>query len=161
MDDEENDGNNDEDDAEFGGNYHVGESSSTGTLLAGNGWVYAPGSIACNLESIHRWVTRLDRKMFDMYKTKKRMEKKSREEEFLMNDHEYDITALDTAEKNTRGFTISRGTPIHPASAPRVYDPYAMVRDAATAAREDDDDDTTAPRDSQPSEPRGSPREPQ
>ncbi|GJX84867.1 hypothetical protein Tco_0335641, partial [Tanacetum coccineum] len=38
--------------------------------------------------------------------------------------------------------------PIHPASAPRADDPYAMVRDAVIAAREDEDDDTTAPRDS-------------
>ncbi|GJT91812.1 hypothetical protein Tco_1080657, partial [Tanacetum coccineum] len=50
--------------------------------------------------------------------------------------------------------------PIHFVSAPRMDDPYAMVRDAAMAAREDDDDDTTAPRDSQPSETRGSLRDP-
>ncbi|GJT37662.1 hypothetical protein Tco_0937527 [Tanacetum coccineum] len=28
---------------QFGDNFHVGESSSTGALLAGNSWVYAPG----------------------------------------------------------------------------------------------------------------------
>nr|GFB05190.1 reverse transcriptase domain-containing protein [Tanacetum cinerariifolium] len=31
---------------------------------------------------------------------------------------------------------------IHPASAPRSNDPYAMVRDVAIAARDDDGDDT-------------------
>nr|GEV31699.1 hypothetical protein [Tanacetum cinerariifolium] len=143
IDDEDNDGNNDEDDTEtefappvlpiadandelippviqFGGNYHIGKSSSTGTLVVGNGWVKAHGLM--------------------------RMAKKFKEDEFHMKGHEYDITALDTVEP-----------PIHPASAPRADDPYAMVRDAAITAREDDDDDTTAPRDSQPSKPRGSP----
>ncbi|GJW83920.1 hypothetical protein Tco_0157065 [Tanacetum coccineum] len=125
-DDEDNGGNNDEDDAEetkfappvvpiadandelvppviqFGGNYHVGESSSTGTLLTGNGWVHAPGLMGCNLESVHRGVTRLDRQMFDMYKTEKRMAKKFKENEFRMNRHEYDITALDTVVRENR-----------------------------------------------------------
>nr|GEV80505.1 putative zinc finger, CCHC-type, retrotransposon Gag domain protein [Tanacetum cinerariifolium] len=50
---------------EFGHNFHVGEGSSTGALLAGNNEVNAPGPIACNLESV-RWVaTRLDKQMFD------------------------------------------------------------------------------------------------
>ncbi|GJY78400.1 hypothetical protein Tco_0484201 [Tanacetum coccineum] len=136
---------------QFGHNFHVGESSSTGTLLEGNNWVHAPGPIGCHLKSIHRGVTRLDKQMFDRYKTEKRMAKKFKEDEFRMNRHEYDITALDSAEE----------PPIHPTSAPRADDPYAMVRDAAMAAREDDDDDTTAPRDPQPSEPRGSLRDPQ
>ncbi|GKC21336.1 hypothetical protein Tco_1023486, partial [Tanacetum coccineum] len=134
---------------QFGGNYHVRESSSTRTLLAGNGWVHAPGLMGCNLESVHRGVTRLDRQMFDRYKTEKRMAKKFKEAEFSMNRNEYDITALDTTEE----------PPIHHAFAPRTDDPYAMVRDAAIAAREDDDDDITAPRDSQPFKPRGSPRD--
>ncbi|GJS51560.1 hypothetical protein Tco_0624922 [Tanacetum coccineum] len=80
--DEENDGNEDEDEAEesefappvvpivdandesvppviqFGNNFHVEESSSTGTLFASNSWVHAPGPMGCNLESVHREVTR-------------------------------------------------------------------------------------------------------
>nr|GFD06898.1 hypothetical protein [Tanacetum cinerariifolium] len=35
---------------QFGGNFHVGESSSTQTLLAGKSWVHAPGLMGCNLE---------------------------------------------------------------------------------------------------------------
>ncbi|GKD80568.1 hypothetical protein Tco_1347407, partial [Tanacetum coccineum] len=87
---------------QFGGNYHVRESSSTRTLLAGNGWVHAPGLMGCNLESVHRGVTRLDRQMFDRYKTEKRMAKKFKEDEFRMNHHEYDITALDTVVRENR-----------------------------------------------------------
>nr|GEX68295.1 hypothetical protein [Tanacetum cinerariifolium] len=50
--------------------------------------------------------------------------------------------------------------PIHSVPAPRANDPYVIVRDAAMATREEDDDDINAPRDPQPSEPRGSPRDP-
>ncbi|GKB43345.1 hypothetical protein Tco_0888287 [Tanacetum coccineum] len=161
---------------QFGGNYHAEESSSTGTLLAGNGWVQ---------DSI-------------------KMAKKFKEDDFRMNCHEYDITALDTVVRETRSdyskmmkfveglskqfnkfkeqshrvkrlsrweawvreripeeLRFQEEPPIHPAFAPRADDPYAMVRDAAIATREDDDDDTTAPRDSQPSKLRGSLRDPQ
>nr|GEX58922.1 hypothetical protein [Tanacetum cinerariifolium] len=87
---------------QFGGNNHVRESSSIGTLLACNGWVNAPCSMGCNLERVHKGVTRLSRQMFDRYKTEKRMAKKLKEDEFHMNDHEYDITALDTAVRENR-----------------------------------------------------------
>ncbi|GJT04650.1 hypothetical protein Tco_0839112 [Tanacetum coccineum] len=87
---------------QFGGNYHVKESSSTGTLHAGNSWVHAPGPMGCNLESVHRGVTRLDRQMFDRYKTEKRMAKKFKEDEFRMNHHKYDITALDKVVRENR-----------------------------------------------------------
>ncbi|GKG54303.1 hypothetical protein Tco_0557826, partial [Tanacetum coccineum] len=74
---------------QFGGNFHVGESSSTRALLAGNGWVHAPGPIGCNLKSVHIGVTRLDRQMFDRYKTEIRMAKKFKEGDLRMNRHEY------------------------------------------------------------------------
>ncbi|GKB72432.1 hypothetical protein Tco_0933844, partial [Tanacetum coccineum] len=44
------------------------------------------------------------------------------------------------------------------AFAPRADDPYVMARDAAMAAQEDDD--VVAAKDPQPSESRGSPRDP-
>nr|GEV27554.1 putative reverse transcriptase domain-containing protein [Tanacetum cinerariifolium] len=81
---------------QFGGNFHVGESSSTRALLAGNGWVHAPEAPS--------------------------------------------------------------ECPTGPTFVPRSDDPYAIIRDAATAtARGDDGDDITASRDPQPSEPHGSP----
>ncbi|GKG00591.1 hypothetical protein Tco_0302281, partial [Tanacetum coccineum] len=46
---------------QFGGNFHVGDSSSTRALLAGTSWVYAPGPIGYNLESVNRGVKRLDK----------------------------------------------------------------------------------------------------
>nr|GFA92303.1 reverse transcriptase domain-containing protein [Tanacetum cinerariifolium] len=55
-----------------------------------------------------------------------------------------------------------------PVPAPYPDDPYVITRDAAiadaaiaTSSIDDDDDDDTAPMDSQPHEPRGSPRDPQ
>ncbi|GJW37568.1 hypothetical protein Tco_0060488 [Tanacetum coccineum] len=188
---------------QFGHNFHVGESLSARTLLEGNSWVHAPGPMPCDLKSVHRGVKRLDKQMFDRYKTEKKMAKKFKEGEFRMNRHEYDIIALDTTvrknssdhsemkkfvlglcrqlnelkEQNRRAERLSqwqawvRGRiptqlrfqedpPIHFVYAPRAYDPYAMVRDTAMATREDNDDDTTTPNDLQPSEPRGSPRDP-
>ncbi|GJV12090.1 hypothetical protein Tco_1353631 [Tanacetum coccineum] len=102
--------------------------------------------------------------MFDRFKNEKTMAKKFKEDEFCMNRHEYDITALDLAVKENRSdhskmkkfvrgripveLRFQEEPSIHLASAPRADDPYAMVRDAAMAAREDDDDETTALRDS-------------
>ncbi|GJZ50898.1 hypothetical protein Tco_0605413, partial [Tanacetum coccineum] len=94
-----------------------------------NGWVHAPGLMGCNLENVHRGVTRLDRQMFDRGRIPAELQ-------------------------------FQEEPPIHHAFAPRVDETYAMIWDAAIAAREDDDDDITASRDSQPSEPRGSPRDP-
>ncbi|GJX37829.1 reverse transcriptase domain-containing protein [Tanacetum coccineum] len=122
-------------------------------LLAGNCRVSVPGLVGCSLESVHRGVKRLDRQMFNRYNTKVRMAKKFKKDDLRMNRHECDITALDAVEKPSE-------PPIHPAFAPRSDDPYVIVKDAAIAARDDDGDDTTAPMDSQPSKPHGSPRDP-
>ncbi|GJZ44692.1 hypothetical protein Tco_0591947 [Tanacetum coccineum] len=192
---------------QFGNNFHVGESSSTGALLAGNSWVHAPSLMGCNLGSVHRGMRTLDKQMFNRYKTEIRMAKKFKECDLYMNRNEYDITALDAAvrenssdyskmmkfveglskkfnkhkEQCRRANHLSRWEawvreripeglrfqeepsepPIHPNFAPRTDDLDAMVRDAAIATRDDDGDDTTAPTDTQRSEPRGSLRDPQ
>nr|GEX69491.1 hypothetical protein [Tanacetum cinerariifolium] len=164
---DEDDGVDDnEDEAEFGHNFYVGEGSSAGALLAGNSEVNALGSIACNLERVRRVATRLDKKMFDRYMTEKKMAKKFKEDEFRMNGHEYDITALDATETQVRERILAElrfveEPPIYTASAPRANDLYIMVRDADMAAREDDDDDITTPRDPRPFEPHGSPHDSQ
>ncbi|GKA43726.1 hypothetical protein Tco_0736450 [Tanacetum coccineum] len=164
---------------QFGHNFHVGESSSTRYLLDGNSKVFAPGPKTSDLESVHGRTKKLEKQMFDRYKTERKMAKKFKEDEFCMNRHEYDITTLDTAVKENRSdhskmkkfvLDLSRQfkelkeqnqSPIYTASAPRADDPYVMDRDAAMAAREDDDDDITAPRDPQTFEPRGSLRDSQ
>nr|GFB39970.1 hypothetical protein [Tanacetum cinerariifolium] len=50
---------------------------------------------------------------------------------------------------------------IYTALVPRADDPYVMVRDAAMDTQGDEDVDTDAPWDTQPFEPRGSPRDSQ
>nr|GEY82451.1 reverse transcriptase domain-containing protein [Tanacetum cinerariifolium] len=50
---------------QFGSNFHVGESSVSRDLLAGNNEVYAPGLMCCDLKSVHRRVKRLSKQMHD------------------------------------------------------------------------------------------------
>nr|GEX07737.1 hypothetical protein [Tanacetum cinerariifolium] len=50
---------------------------------------------------------------------------------------------------------------IYTALVLRADDPYVMVKDAAMDTQGDEDVDTDAPGDTQPSEPRGSPRDSQ
>nr|GEW93923.1 hypothetical protein [Tanacetum cinerariifolium] len=165
---------------QFGGNFHVGESSSTEALLAGNGWVHAPGPMGYNLETVHKKVRTLDRQMSDRYNTERRMVKKSKEDDLRMNRHEYDISALDTAlreessdhskmmqlveslSRQYNEFQNGKGAPsephTNPAFVPLLDDPYAIVRDVATSATRDDGDDLAVPNDSHSSQPCGAPR---
>nr|GEX98749.1 hypothetical protein [Tanacetum cinerariifolium] len=50
---------------QFGSNFHVGESSATRDLLAGNSEVYAPVPMCCDLKSVHRGVMKLSKQMHD------------------------------------------------------------------------------------------------
>nr|GEU57430.1 hypothetical protein [Tanacetum cinerariifolium] len=81
---------------EFGGNFLVGESSSTRALLTHNGRVHAHGPMGCNLETVYKKVRNLDRQMYDRYNTERMMAKKFKEDDLCMNHHKYDISALDT-----------------------------------------------------------------
>nr|GEW31712.1 putative reverse transcriptase domain-containing protein [Tanacetum cinerariifolium] len=87
---------------QFGSNFHVGESSATRDLFAGNSEVYAPSPMCCNLKSVHRGVTRLSKHMHDRYRTEKKMARKLIQDELLMNGQEFDITALDSAFRENR-----------------------------------------------------------
>nr|GEX72371.1 hypothetical protein [Tanacetum cinerariifolium] len=136
---------------QFGSNFHVGEISATRDFFAGNSKVYAPGPMCCNLKSVHMGVMKLSKQMHDRYRTEKNMAKKLRQDELHMNGQEFDIRTLDSAEEPF----------IYTAPVPRVDDPYVMVRDAAIDTQGDEDVDTDAPWDTQPSEPRGSPRDSQ
>nr|GFB88415.1 hypothetical protein [Tanacetum cinerariifolium] len=50
---------------QFGSNFHVGESSASRDLLAGNSEVCAPGSMCYDLKSVYRGVKRLSKQMHD------------------------------------------------------------------------------------------------
>nr|GEW28209.1 putative reverse transcriptase domain-containing protein [Tanacetum cinerariifolium] len=186
---------------QFGSNFHVGESSASRDLFEGNNEVCAPGSMCCDLKSVHRGVKRLSKQMHDRYRMEKKMEKILRPDELRRNGQEFDITTLDStvranrsegskmmrlitdlsrefaelknqnrrAEELRRWEAWVRGRipnillfheepSIYTAPVPRADDPYVMVRDAARGTRGDEDVDTDKPRDTQPSEPRGSPQ---
>nr|GEW48384.1 hypothetical protein [Tanacetum cinerariifolium] len=87
---------------QFGSNFHVGESSASRDLLAGNTKAYAPGLMCCDLKSVHRGIKRLSKQMHDRYRTEKKMAKKLRQDELRMNGQEFDITALDSAVRENR-----------------------------------------------------------
>nr|GEW34333.1 hypothetical protein [Tanacetum cinerariifolium] len=163
---------------QFGSNFHIGESSSSRDLLVGNSEVCAPGSMCCDLKSVHRGVKRLSIQMHDRYRTEKKMAKKLRQDELRLNGQEFDITALDSAVRENRSENSKmirlitglsrefielknqnrREEPsIHTAPVPRADDPYVMMRDDEMVTQADQDVDTDAPRDTQPSELRGSP----
>nr|GEX80454.1 hypothetical protein [Tanacetum cinerariifolium] len=167
---------------QFGSNFHIGESSATRDLLAGNSDVYAPGPMCCNLKSVHRGVIKLSKQMHDRYRMEKKMTKKLRQDKLRMNGQEFDITALDSLVREyrsenskmmklitglSREFTDLKNQnrreepSIYTAPVPRADDPYVMVRDAAMDTRGDEDVNTDAPWDTQPFESRGSPRDSQ
>nr|GEU60827.1 reverse transcriptase domain-containing protein [Tanacetum cinerariifolium] len=64
--------NNEENDAEFGSNFHVGESSALRDLLAGNSKVYALGPMCYDLKSVHTGVKRLSKQMHNRIMPPKR-----------------------------------------------------------------------------------------
>ncbi|GJV85118.1 hypothetical protein Tco_1525016 [Tanacetum coccineum] len=92
----------------FGHDFTCGESSSTRDLLEGNSEVFAPGPKTSDLESVHKRTKKLEKQMFDRYKTERKMAKKFKEDEFRMNHHEYDITALDRAVKRIELTTVNQ-----------------------------------------------------
>nr|GEV07956.1 putative ribonuclease H-like domain-containing protein [Tanacetum cinerariifolium] len=144
---------------QFGSNFHVGESSATRDLLAGNSEVYTPGPMCCDLKSVHKGVKRLSKQMHDRYRTEKKMVRKLRQDELHMNGQEAE--ELSRWEAWVRGripnhLRFQEEHSIYTAPVPRADDPYVMVRDAAMDIRGDEDVETNAPWDTQPSEPRGS-----
>nr|GEX21059.1 hypothetical protein [Tanacetum cinerariifolium] len=155
---------------QFGSNFHVGERSASRDLFVGNSKVCAPGPMCCDLKSVHRGVKRLSTQMHDKYKMEKKMAKKLRQDELRLNGQEFDITTLDSAvienrSKNSKMIRLITGLSREfielknqNRRAEELNDPYVMVRNAALDIGGDEDVDTDAPRDTQPSEPRGSPR---
>nr|GEV16334.1 reverse transcriptase domain-containing protein [Tanacetum cinerariifolium] len=172
---DEDDEGNEEDDAEVINLYEEADprnrppptfdeepDSAMRYLLAGNSEVYAPGLMWCDLKSVYKGVKRMSKQMHDRYMTEKKTTKKFRQDELHMNGQEFDITSLDSAVRENRSKNSKMEEPfIYTAYVPRVDDPYVMVRNDAMATQGDEDDDTSAPWDTQPFEPRGSPRDSQ
>ncbi|GKA05633.1 putative reverse transcriptase domain-containing protein [Tanacetum coccineum] len=168
---------------QFYGNFHVGESSSTRALLAGR-WMYdrynterrmvkkfKEDDLCLNRHEydILALDTAVRERSSDHSKMMQLVESLSRRFDELQNGKVYkEMEALREELRVTKeGAEFSRHLasisdepskpPTGPAFVLRSDDPYAIIRDAATAtARDDDGDDTTASMDPQPSEPHGS-----
>nr|GEX42258.1 putative polyprotein [Tanacetum cinerariifolium] len=115
---------------QFGSNFHVGESSATRDLLAGNSEVYAPGPMCCDLKSVHRGIKRLSKQMHD------RAEELSRWEAWVRG-------------RIPNNLRFQEDPSIYIAPVPRADDPYVMVRDAAMDTQGDEDVDIDEPWDIQ------------
>nr|GFC01765.1 hypothetical protein [Tanacetum cinerariifolium] len=108
--------------------------------------------------------------LYGRFRTEMKMAKKLRQDELCMNGQEFDITTLDSAVRENRfenskmmklitSLRFQEEPSIHTAPVLHADDPYVMVRDVAMDTRGDEDVNTDAPRDIQPSDPRGSPRD--
>ncbi|GJS43400.1 hypothetical protein Tco_0568443, partial [Tanacetum coccineum] len=142
---------------------HVGETSSTRALLDANSEVFAPSPKPSDLMTIHSRTTKLEKQMFERYKIKIKIKEKFKEDDLRMNRHELDVTTKYSKMKRPckpERLRFQEEPPIPSAFTPRANDPYVMARDVAMAAQEDDDDDVAVAKDPQPSESRGSPRDP-
>nr|GEV31325.1 hypothetical protein [Tanacetum cinerariifolium] len=123
---------------------------------------------------------KMDRTGSKVFEDKRALEKELVNErnvkEFYREFGEYMCRMLQNRQKSEGSFPLPLGSqvrepPAEPSTrpVPALYsdDPYVVTRDAAIAAAAvatfdiDDDDDDTAPMDSQPYEPRGSPRDTQ
>nr|GEW65462.1 putative reverse transcriptase domain-containing protein [Tanacetum cinerariifolium] len=116
--------------------------------------------------SVHRGVMKLSKQMHDRYRTEKKMERKLRQDELRMNGQEFNITALDSAVRENR-FENSKMMKLITGLSrefTELKNQNRMAKELSHAAMDtqgDEDVDTDAPWDTQPSEPRGSPRDSQ
>nr|GEZ67161.1 hypothetical protein [Tanacetum cinerariifolium]GEZ67488.1 hypothetical protein [Tanacetum cinerariifolium] len=104
--------------------------------------------------------------MHDMYRTEKKMVKKLRQDELHMNGQEFDITALDSAvrQNESENSKMMRLTTDYSREFTELKNQNQRDEELSHAAmntRGDENVDTDAPRDTQPSESHGSPRDSQ
>ncbi|GKC45456.1 hypothetical protein Tco_1063178 [Tanacetum coccineum] len=155
---------------QFDQNFHMGESSSTRSLLDDNSQVFPPGPRPSDLRAIHSRTTKLEKQMFERYTTEFKIRNRFKENDLRMNNQKIESSTnysnmmrlIEGLSKPQipKGLRFREEPPIPSASVPRADDPYVMIRDAARAAQEDADNDVDADKDPQPSKFRGPPRDP-
>nr|GEX75085.1 putative reverse transcriptase domain-containing protein [Tanacetum cinerariifolium] len=144
---------------QFGGSFHIGESSTMRDLLEGNSEVFTLGPMCCDLKSVHKGVKRLSKQMHDMYKTEKKMAGKLRQDELRMKGQEFDIIALDSIVRENR-FENSKMMKMIEGLSREFTDlkiQNCRAKELSRWEAWDEDDDPNAPRDTQPFKPRRSP----
>ncbi|GJT17446.1 hypothetical protein Tco_0876152 [Tanacetum coccineum] len=118
---------------QFGGNLHVGESSSTGALLAALDAAVRKNS--SEYSKMMKFVEGLSKQFNEFKEQSLQAERLSHWEAWVR-------------ERIPKGLRFQEEPPIHPAFVPCSDDPYAMVRDATITSKDDVGDDTTTPTDS-------------
>nr|GFA48217.1 hypothetical protein [Tanacetum cinerariifolium] len=131
--------------ASFGQNFHFGESSSTANLLTGNSKIFPTGPMCPNLGTVWKRLGKMEKFMFERIDPEGRIKKKFKEQ-----DRHFLGLGCDNIETDRIVTNV-------------MSDLSGVKKDAAIADTSiatfgnDDDDDGTAPMDSQPHKPRGSP----
>nr|GEU46474.1 ribonuclease H-like domain-containing protein [Tanacetum cinerariifolium] len=171
--------------ASFGQNFHFGESSSTANLLTGNSKIVLTGPMCPNLGTAWKRLGKMEKFMSERINTEGRINKKFKEQDRHFIGLGCDNIEMDRTVRNVMSdlsglkkleskgsFLFPLGSQVRepptepsarPVPAPYSDDPYVVTRDAAIAdaaiTTSGVDDDDTAPMDSQPYDPHGSPRD--
>nr|GFC15150.1 hypothetical protein [Tanacetum cinerariifolium] len=157
--------------ASFGQNFHFGESSSTANLLTGNSKIVPTGPMCPNLGTAWKRLRKMEKLMSERIDTEGRIKKKFKEQDrhFLglgCDNIETDRTVRNVMSDSSGVKKLVKGLSnrFDEYERSKVFDAKrvlekedAAIADAAIATSAIDDDDDTAPMDSQPHEPRGSP----
>ncbi|GJX85312.1 hypothetical protein Tco_0336086 [Tanacetum coccineum] len=77
---------------QFDQNFHVGESSSTRTLLDDNSQVFPPGPRPSDLRAINSRTTKLEKQMFERYTTEFKIRNKFKENDLRMNSQKIEAS---------------------------------------------------------------------
>nr|GEY48060.1 reverse transcriptase domain-containing protein [Tanacetum cinerariifolium] len=166
--------------ASFGQTFHFGESSSTSNLLTGNSRIVLTGPMCPNLGMAWKRLGKMEKIMSKRIDTEGRVKKKFKEQDRHFVGLGCDNIEMDRTVRNVMSDLsglkklvkdlsdrVDEEPPAEPFArlvlAPYPNDPYVVTRDAAIDAADvatfGIDDDDTAPMDSQPYKPRGSPRD--
>ncbi|GJV38011.1 hypothetical protein Tco_1410488 [Tanacetum coccineum] len=126
-------------------------SPSSRALLDGNSVVFAAGPKPSDLMTIHSITTKLEKQMFERYKTEIKTKEKFKEDDLRMNRHELDVTTKYSKMKRLmegvlytrRGYDFKREPPIthllhHGAVIRMLW--LEMLLWAARSGMDDDDD---------------------
>nr|GEX43593.1 reverse transcriptase domain-containing protein [Tanacetum cinerariifolium] len=159
--------------ASFGQNFHFSKRSSIANLLTGNSKFVPTGPMCPNLGTAWQRLGKMEKLMSKRIDTEGRMKKKFKEQDRQFVGLGCNNIEMDRAVRNVMSDLsgLKKEPPVEPSArpvpAPYPDDPYVVTKDAAIAAVtaaavatsgiDDDDDNDTAPKDSQPYEPRGSP----
>nr|GEX07735.1 hypothetical protein [Tanacetum cinerariifolium] len=159
--------NDEEDDAEVINPYEEAGPHNRPPPTSDEETEFAPPVVQiADADPVWKGVMKLSKQMHDRYMTEKKMARKLRQDEFRMNGQEFDITALGSSVRENRSENSKMMKLITSLSREftELKNQNRRAEESIHAAMDtqgNEDVDTDAPGDTQPSEPRGSPRDSQ